>query len=340
MGCFWSALAGVVQECDADPPAPAGSFIAAGETGSSDHRIYVSTDGLSFAEHALGLQRSDIVPQVLYFAPSQGVYLLALSGAGLAYRSLDAGVTWAAMTTGWTANSTSYRINAFAEGAGLLLAAGFGAGNSAELRSSSNGGASWTLESGHGFTFAGRGLQALAYGGGAFVVAGYTTGGALRVRRSTDGHAWNDVTPNFGATPDAYVDTRVCFGNNLFCAVTRAYPLLRCSVSADGQSWTAGAALSVAGSPQVNAFTFANGHFYLACGNQVFRSADGGSWDSQTVTGFESIYGLAPGAQRLLLVGSDANGNAHAESSANFSSWQNASAGFASAFLLTAAYWG
>lgn len=146
--------------------------------------------------------------------------------------------------------------------------------------------------------------NSIAFGNNLLVAVGYDNDVAI----SSDGLAWEkagQMRRNM---------RYVAFGNGIFISISQNGD--SCFVSSDGRTWeghSTGADLS---SPFIS---FANGHFYIQSGHDLYRSVDGIQWEKLQYL-YQTLAGITYGNGRLIGVGSLPNSSYSSTSSPNITS--------------------
>jgi uncharacterized protein YjbI with pentapeptide repeats len=126
-----------------------------------------------------------------------------------------------------------------------------------------------------------------------------------RVMTSTDGINW---TPRASAADNAWMS--VCWGNNLFVAVSNSGTGNRVMTSPDGITWTI---RTSAADNSWNSVTFGNNLFVAVAstgtGNRVMTSSDGITWTTRTSAADNNWQGVTFGNSLFVAVASTGTGN-------------------------------
>jgi hypothetical protein len=187
-----------------------------------------------------------------------------IGGAGGTARSSTDGITWSAVTIGFSTRA----VNSFAYGAATYIAVG------EQTLTSSTDGITWTSRS-HGYGT--DEIRGAAFGAGLFVIVG--DGGLIQT--SPDGITWTSRTSQFSTT----MITDVAYANNLFVAVGQTGKV---STSTDGVTWVS--RTSSFSTTNINAVAYGNGTWVIVgASNKVATSSDGTTWTqrtAQTITSF------------------------------------------------------
>jgi hypothetical protein len=157
-------------------------------------------------------------------------------------------------------------------------------GDTGEISTSTNNGATWTARN----STVTVQLLCGIYGGGKFVGGG--GGNALvggTVVRSTDGITWASAT----AWGTGVGLTGIAYGNGMYVAVGQNG---RVAYSTDAITWTIG--ISQFGTSAIICISYANGIFMIGGANgKIATSTDGITWTLQTTGITDTIYGVGYG---------------------------------------------
>lgn len=281
-----------------------GIFVAVGDGGTA----VTSPDGTNWT-HNDNAPYTDICG----VAYGKGLFV-AVCSDGTILTSPD-GVTW-------INRRSSANLRAITYGNGYFV----GVGNSGSIMTSSDG-RTWTSIMNSGTPYTTESFYGITYGGSRFVAVG--TNGTIMV--SSDGTSWSSSTASFeyGGSTYPYDNTTmaVTYGNGRYLAMSSRIIL----TSSDGTTWStnsSGPAANIYGLVYGNGLFVAAGdkgiitlppdaagwtrrssgitnylkgvihdgsRFVAVGGKSVLTSADGATWNSQSITGEYYLDGIACG---------------------------------------------
>ena len=161
------------------------------------------------------------------------------------------------------------------------------------------------------------GCDGIAYGNGKFVVPQ-----AYKISYSTDGINWTTITPDINIK----TEHGIAFGNGKFVRSSSG----SISYSVDGINWTNK-------NMRTGDIYFCNGNFYMShsySDTEFYISSNGIDWDTLSFPEETSIFGIAYGNGKYIIVGGEYNGSA-IFTSTDGRSWSKETIGYSGVSNLT-----